>query len=147
MPGEAVIDASVAFKLIVEEEDSAIAAALIAALLDAGVTPIAPLFFPFEIANALHKRVRSGELTPTRAIDLFSELTTFGIELRSTDDLHERAIGIASRLEQGAAYDSHYLALALARDCEFWTSDRRFYRAARRLSDHARWLGDFDPEA
>ena len=40
------------------------------------------------------------------------------------------ALQLATRLNQRAIYDSHYLALAQALNCEFWTADERFYRSA-----------------
>lgn len=147
MPGEAVIDASVAVKLALQEEHSPAAEALIQSLPQVGVRMIAPLIFSFEIANALHKAAHAGAVTPADAVRRFRELSAYAIETVASDGLHERAILLASELGVGAVYDSHYLALAIERDCEFWTADWRFYRAAHRHSDHARWLGDFNPDA
>lgn len=147
MPGEAVIDASVAVKVVLPEQHSDTAKALMSALRRGGVRRLAPLFFPFEVANALHKAAYAGSTTPAAAVQLFRELNAFNIELIASDGLHERAILLASELGVGAVYDSHYLALAIERDCEFWTADWSFYRAARRHSNHARWLADFNPDA
>ena len=52
-----------------------------------------------------------------------------------------RALELASQLDQRDAYDSHYLALAEELDCDFWTADARFYRAAGSLVDRIRLLG------
>ena len=108
---------------------------------------IAPPLFPFEVANALHRRVRDGELTASEATDLFGSLRPFQIRIETADSLHERALTLAAELGQQAAYDAHYLALAEAFDCRFWTADRPFFTAAQRLTDRVRWLGDFDPDA
>ena len=147
MPGEAIIDASVAVKLVLPEQHSDTATALMSTLRRGGVRRLAPPIFPFEVANALHKTAYAGSITPVAAAQLFRELSAFDIELLAPDGLHERALLLASELGQGAVYDSHYLALAIERDCEFWTADASFYRAARRHSNHARWLPDFDPNA
>ena len=144
---EAVIDASVAVKLTLHEEHSTVAEALIRSLRRSGVRMIAPLLFSFEVANALHKAAHAGTVTPADAVRHFRELSAYAIETVAPDGLHERAILLASELGVGAAYDSHYLALAIERDCEFWTADWSFYRAARRHSNHARWLADFNPDA
>lgn len=37
-------------------------------------------------------------------------------------------------------FDAHYLALAEELDCEFWTADARFYRAATPTADRIRLL-------
>ena len=148
MPGEAVIDASVAFKLVVPEEHTAAAAMLMFTLARDGVERIAPPLFPFEVVNGLHKRVLRGGLTPASAISRFHALAPFQIQLRTTDDLHERALVLARQLGRGSSYDSHYLALALARNCEFWTADGPFYRAVQpSFPDNIRWLPDFNPNA
>ncbi|MXY36219.1 MAG: type II toxin-antitoxin system VapC family toxin [Dehalococcoidia bacterium] len=89
----------------------------------------APQLFRFEVTNALHRRVLRGELAGREAAalaeDLFADFD-FGEPLL----LHTRALEMASELRQGAAYDAHYLALAEALGCEYWTADDRFYRAA-----------------
>ena len=145
MDDEAVIDASVAFKLIVREEHTDTARSLFVVLESRDVTRIAPPLFPFEITNALHKRVMDGRLAPSAAVQAFQALASYEIELHTIDALHERALELARRMGRGASYDSHYLALALARDCEFWTADGSFFRAARQLSGKVRWLADFNP--
>ena len=70
-------------------------------------------------------------------------LSARAIEFHNPPNIHAGALRLADRLNQGAVYDSIYLALAERLDCELWTADRRFYRAARRFSDRIRWLGDF----
>ena len=148
MPDEAVIDASVAFKLILPEDHTATAAMLMFTLARDGVERIAPPFFPFEVTNGLYQRVLEGTLTPATAASRLHALAPFEIQLRTTDDLHDRALVLAYQLGRGSSYDSHYLALALARDCEFWTADGPFFRAAQpNFPDNIRWLGDFNPDA
>ena len=147
MDDEAVIDASVAVKLVIDEEYTSVSRALFVAFEDRGVARIAPPLLPFEITNALHKRVASAEMTAQAAIQGFHSLASYKIEIHTIDALHEQALELARRMGRGASYDSHYLALALARDCEFWTADDSFFRAARQLSDKVRWLADFSPGA
>ena len=52
---------------------------------------------------------------------------------------------LAWELHQPAAYDAHYLALAEILDCEMWTADDRFFRAASSTSGRVRRLADFRP--
>ena len=56
--------------------------------------------------------------------------------------IHTRAIELAGDLGQGAAYDSHYLALAEFLECDMWTADGRFYRSAGRGIERVRWIGE-----
>ena len=137
-----VVDASVAVKWLVEEVDSEEALALGDSWAEAGVQLVAPYLLPFEVANALHRRVLGEELSTQQASELVEFLLGMGIELLETPLVHVRALELASELDQRAAYDSHYLALAEELDCDFWTADARFYRAAVSTIGHVRWIGD-----
>ncbi|MCY3655233.1 MAG: type II toxin-antitoxin system VapC family toxin [Chloroflexota bacterium] len=136
-----VVDASVAVKWLVEEVDSEEAIKLGQGWAEAGVALAAPHLLPFEVANALHRRVLSEELSIDRVGVLVDFLLDMGIELFGVSALHLRALTLASELNQQAAYDSHYLVLAEELDCEFWTADARFYRAASPTVDRIRLLG------
>ena len=136
-----VVDASVAVKWLVEEVDSEEALALGDSWAEAGVKLVAPYLLPLEVANALHRRVLGEELSTQQASELVEFLLGMGIELLETALLHVRALELASEFNQRAVYDSHYLALAEELDCDFWTADARFYRAAESAVDRIRLLG------
>ena len=55
-------------------------------------------------------------------------------------NLQGRALHLANRLRQRASYDAHYLALADALGCDFWTADHQFYRVARPTARNIRWI-------
>ena len=97
---------------------------------------------PVEVSNALHRRVVRGELALVRATHLLETLLASGIDLVETPSLHSRALELASQFSQGAVYDAHYLALAETLDCDLWTADEKFYRAAGPVSGNVRWIGD-----
>ncbi len=117
-----IIDASVAFKWLVEEEDSDLAFKLV----DRGALA-APTLIHSEVANALWKAVGRGEFSVEGCAEQMAELS----RLIVTDD----SVGLAARaLELGVelahpVYDCLYLALALARDEVVVTADLRFCRA------------------
>ena len=138
-----VVDASLAFKWLVSEENSDRAHALSREWVKAGIQTAAPYLLPVEVANALHRRVARGELTVSDAARLLEYLLASGIELRDAPNLHARALQLASHLQQGAVYDAHYLALAEILGCEYWTADERFYRAASPGTPNVRWIGEF----
>ena len=138
-----VVDASVAFKWLVEEENSDKATALTRLWDDEGTQLAAPALMPFEVANALHRRVVRGDLGVEVAADLMQDLMSLGGVLHETPSLHRRALELASQLKQGSVYDAHYLALAESLGCELWTADERFYRAASPGVQDVRWIGEF----
>ncbi len=58
--GSVVVDASLAVKWLVEEDDSDKAHAVLQSWVARDVTRIAPHRMPFEVVNALHRRVLRG---------------------------------------------------------------------------------------
>ena len=138
-----VVDASLALKWFVDEEDSDEARALSRGWSASGVGIIAPYLMLAEIANALHRKVVDGQLTLESAAEILENLDNSEIEFYNAPSIHAGAARIADRLGQGAVYDSVYLALAERLDCELWTADRRFYRAAgSAFPDRIRWLSE-----
>ena len=125
-----VVDASFAVKWLIAEEFSDVALALAQSWADAGAKLAAPHLMPYEVSNALHKKVVAGDMTVEIAAQLLQNLMVYGVELYEASDLNAAAFQLATRFNQRAIYDSHYLALAQALDCEFWTADERFYRSA-----------------
>ena len=145
MNGLVVVDASVVVKWLITEEDSPIALAALKSWRTEGTRLTAPYFMLAEVADVLHQHVRRGDLSLNVAFGLLDYLMTFAIELHETSRIHHRALTLASRLNQGAAYDSHYLALAQTLDCDLWTADHRLQRTAAPLSPTVHWLGEILP--
>ena len=143
MSGTVVVDASVAVKWFVSEEYSDVASALLRSWDEREIKTVAPHLLPFEVSNALYRKVARKEISQIDASRLVANLLAVQLEFHDVSHLHARAIELAGELGQRTAYDSHYLALAEALDCEFWTADRRFYRAAGRSIDRVRWIGEF----
>ena len=142
MSGSVVVDASLAIKWLVEEDDSDKAQAILQSWVAQDVTRIAPYLMPFEVANALHRRVLRGELNVSQSALLLSRLLDSRLELHHSSSMHVRAMQLAGELRQGAAYDAHYLAPAESLDCELWTAYQRFYRAANAVIGNVRWIGE-----
>ncbi len=141
--GFVVVDASLAVKWLVREEHTDKALAILRAWHDEEVTPTAPHLLPFEVANALHRKVFRGQLSVGDSVRLILQLLGSRLELHQTSGLHARALELASELQQGAVYDAHYLALAEEFGCELWTADQRFYRAVSAHLENVHWLGEF----
>jgi predicted nucleic acid-binding protein len=109
----AVLDASVAVKLVVAEQGHAAARSLLARAGREEWTMALPEFTAVEVGNALWAKTRQRQLTPTLArdgLELFLRATARFIRVPARV-LAKDALAIA--LEYGVtAYDGSYLALA-----------------------------------
>ena len=143
MNGPIVLDASLAVKWLDEDDVSDKAHAVLQSWVAQDITRLAPHLMPFKVANALHRRVLRGELSVGDNTRMIARLLESRLELHQPPGLHVRALQLASQLNQNAAYDAHYLALAESFDCELWTANERFYRAASPSNDNVRWLWEF----
>ena len=137
-----VVDASIVVKWLIKEEHTPEALSALESWKNNGVRVSAPYFMLAEVTNALHRRVRRAELSMDTAFGMLDYLKSLGIELYETEGLHHRALELASQLNQGAVYDSHYLALAESLGCDIWTADQRLQRTAGPLSPNVHWLGE-----
>jgi predicted nucleic acid-binding protein len=114
-----IIDASVAFKWIVPEEDTDAAMALL------GPGLVAPSLILAEVGNAIGKRVRRGELAWSDTLPSDLERLSSLLDLRDEADFIGRALRIGHELNH-AIYDCVYLALAEVTGDVMVTADERF---------------------
>ena len=92
-----VVDASVAFKWLVEEEDSDNATDLARFWDDEGFQPAAPYLMLFEVANVLHRRAMRGDLEVEAAVSLMQDLLSVGVEFYHPAGLHARVLESGNR--------------------------------------------------
>lgn len=137
-----VLDASVAVKLVVEEDGSAEAARL----LD-GRALHAPSLLFIEAANALWAMTRRKILTSDEADDALNVLRSLPLTpMPDGFDPVPQALKLA-RLLDHPIYDCIYLALAIEVAAPVITADRRFLAAAKSHDDVVtlvRLLGDVE---
>ncbi|MCY3942211.1 MAG: type II toxin-antitoxin system VapC family toxin [Gemmatimonadetes bacterium] len=138
-----VVDTSIAFKLLVPEPDSHIADEIWSTWMAYGVRIAVPAVFVAELSNAMHRSIAEGETTLERGIAGLLEMLEMDLEVHDMTPLTRRALQLANLIEQGAVYDSFYLALAERLDCDLWTADNRFHRAASAHSDRVRTLTQY----
>jgi predicted nucleic acid-binding protein len=135
-----VVDASVGVKWLVAEADTEAAISLITT-----DELVAPDIFPIEVHNALATLVRRGLLMRSAAAHASAALEEdLPLLVRSTDIL-PRAFDFAIAFEH-PVYDCLYLALAVQRDAQLVTADRRFFQVVvrdGRFKDRVRLLGLF----
>ena len=137
-----VVDASVVIPCFVPERFSAAARAW----LDAADTLLAPEFLSLECADALWKKVRRQEISPSDASGALEQVLGGFIELCSSSALARRAFRLGSDLDH-PVYDCAYVALAEAEEAEFLTADRELVRRllASGSSLRAHWIGHTIP--
>lgn len=126
-----VIDASVALKWVIEEGGSAAARDLIGE--DALAAPDLLLV---ECANVLWSKARRGQISPADAAAALVAIQATPIRIVPTQAHVAAAQAIAFELDQ-TAYDSLYLAVALAERAVLVTADLAFASAAAAHPVHA----------
>jgi predicted nucleic acid-binding protein len=125
-----VIDASLAFKLILPNPRQAQFQALMTQWKQDGYGMCAPTLWVYEITSALCKVVHFGQLKPDEGARALALAQGLNVRLISPNDAQARlAFDWTMRLSRAAAYDSFYLALAETLGCELWTTDNRLYNS------------------
>jgi predicted nucleic acid-binding protein len=137
-----VVDASVALKWYLSEDDSELALAL----LDSGERLIAPDLIVAELCNAAWRLIRRGELRAGQLAIIARGVADGFTALHGSASLATRAAAIALELDH-PVYDCFYLALSETRNAPLVTADRRlilksegtpFARRTMHLSEAAR---------
>jgi predicted nucleic acid-binding protein len=121
-----VVDASVAVKWVVEEEDRNRARAL----LLAGNTLIAPAFILIEAANVLGIKVARRQMERQHAVRGLDTIKNALAECVPDEQLAAEALQIAMKLNH-PAYDCTYLACAAQRGAAFVTADKKLLNKLR----------------
>lgn len=101
-------------------------------LLESQSMLLAPDFLPLEVANALCKKERRGEMTPTQVEHALTNLGTAGLILASTAPLLVRAARLACEARH-SVYDCVYLVMALEWNARLATADVSLLRIGERL--------------
>jgi predicted nucleic acid-binding protein len=134
-----VVDASVAVKWVLDEDDHAKARRIIGTVEQV----LVPELIWAEVTNVIWRRQRQGEFTIADALDLLAELQAANVESRPIEPLAADALALAVTL-QHSVYDCVYLALAEKEGCDLVTADRRFHDRGGRspFADRVLMLGD-----
>ena len=123
MSGFFVVDASVAVKWVVPEEDTELASKLFNDATATDTHVLVPPHLPVEVTNALRKKTWRNELTTSEADRALQRF--LGLDFRRSEPpgLYKRALDLANQYDRRAVYDSHYVALAEIVGCDLWTAD------------------------
>ena len=124
-------DSSVILKLTLAEPGSVEARQLLDRWAADERPLVAPSLLAYEVTSALRMATYRERITAGQAETALEAFWDLQIELLQTPDLHRRALELAVALGLPVAYDAHYLAVAEAHGCEFWTADERLFSAVR----------------
>lgn len=141
------VDSGILLKLVLQEPDSHLAEALWQSWISAGVQPVAPQMFPFEVTAVLRKLTHRQIIQPALAKKMLTTALSIDISLQTFDGIHQRAWQLAADFNRPTAYDTHYLALAEHLDCPFWTADQRLFNAVSGKLAWVHWLGNFKQDS
>lgn len=147
MKDAVVVDASLALKWVLDEQDSFAAVHLLNSWTDQGTKLIAPALFTYEVANTLHRQAIKGKITYDEAKQGLADIYSTGILLTFLryEDTSALAMELAHDFHLPATYDAHYLALAQDEGCEYWTADTRLWNAVKGKLSWVRWFSDYQP--
>lgn len=122
MVGDLVLDASVALKWFIDEEESHKARRLMRSIKEGKVSVYVPPIFPFEVANILSlKENISSELLFSSIRSLYSLGLQSGI---NSEEFLEKSVQV-SRDFKITVYDASYVALAQDLKIDFLTADKK----------------------
>jgi predicted nucleic acid-binding protein len=139
------VDASVAAKWVLTEDDRDRALDLYNRSYAAGELLIAPPFLPIEVTNAIWRRVVQGLIDRVEASERLSLFLGFEVRLTTPPGLYQTALYLAHDFARPAVYDMHYVALAQIAGCELWTADQRLLNAVGSRLPFVRALATYSP--
>jgi predicted nucleic acid-binding protein len=142
-----VIDASVALKWRFRDEVAADEArALLEDHARGALHLLAPPLFDYEITNAFRSAVLRARLTEEEAVAALSDLRTLAIERPDFHETQHLTLRLGCQYQR-SAYDSAYLALALANRIWFFTGDLRLFNAVSAQLSWVKWIGEYRLDA
>lgn len=128
--GAYCLDTSVLVKILVPEEGSDEAAALLRNVIASGCRLIAPAFAWAEVGTTLRKKVKTGLLTEPEADTAWKRFMSLAIEYVHDPRIPELAWQISLKFGLPTMYDASFLAVCervteeSGSAVEFWTADR-----------------------
>lgn len=121
-----IVDANLTIKFLLPSEHHQQYIALFDQWKEGAYKLYAPTLWSYEVTSTLNKMIHFGLLSKENAQANLQLALQLGIDLIPPNDMLMRhALNWSQRLNRIVAYDSFYLALAEARQCELWTADKK----------------------
>ena len=138
-----VLDASVVVKVVIEEEFTDRARALVADSRRARRLLFGPANLASEVTNAIHQKATRRSITAAEADQALNQFLALPIHVFATPELYTRASLFTRAHGLNTTYDSIYVVLAQMLDAELWTDDRQLLRDVQAAAPWIRWIGDY----
>jgi predicted nucleic acid-binding protein len=138
-----VVDASVVVKVVLEEEFTDRARALIEDSRRSRRLLFGPPRLQSEVHNAIYQYLRRGQITLEEAEQVLRQSLQIPIQLYTSPELYQEAFTFAHTNRLTNTYDSQYVVLAQLLDAELWTDDRRLLNSVEASAPWVRWIGDY----
>lgn len=138
-----VVDASVAVKVVLEEEFSDRARTFIADSRRKRRPLFGPPHLASEVTNAIHQKLYRQTITEAEADQALQQFLELPIHLFATPQLYIRSSEFSRDNGLRYTYDSLYVILAQMLDAEIWTDDRQLLRDIETVAPWVRWIGDY----
>ncbi|MDP2857202.1 MAG: type II toxin-antitoxin system VapC family toxin [Bacillota bacterium] len=129
------LDTSVLVKVLVPEEGSAEATALLRRIVSGGHRLVAPAFAWAEVGTVLRKKVKAGLLSESEADARWARFLSLSIDYLEDRRIQEITWEIAAKFTLAGMYDAAFLAVSevSAEDrwnaVELWTADRELVQS------------------
>lgn len=141
-----VVDASVAAKWYLRDEEHAAPSLALLRSYQQGVTAlIAPHFIRYEVARSLLRAGQEARLSEEDARQQLEHFLRLGIHTEEDPDSRLLAAQALSRSLRVGFYDALYLALAEEAGFRFVTADAELHRRVRDDLPYVTWIGDMPP--
>lgn len=129
------LDTSVLVKVLVPEEGSAEATALLRRIVSGGHRLVAPAFAWAEVGTVLRKKVKAGLLSESEADARWARFLSLSIDYLEDRRIQEITWEIAAKFNLAGMYDAAFLAVSevsagdTCNAVEFWTADRELVQS------------------
>ncbi len=137
-----VVDASVAIKWLVLEQDSDKARAILGDAEKKRLSMLAPEILPAEVGNFLWKAVFRSGLGSKEALAQYGRFQRACPALVRISLLADSALRLALHFRR-SVYDCLYVALAARTPCDFLTADERLFNALSGFVPQVRLLREW----
>ena len=144
---DAVIDASVAVKWVLDEEHSDRADRLLTDTITTGSALIGPPHLLTESTNVLYQRRRRSDpglrISEADADLALADLLRFPLQLQDPPGLYATAFTFARTYGLRTIYDSLYVVLAQLLAVDLWTADQALLTSLGPAAPWVRFIGDY----
>ena len=96
---------------------------------------VAPFLLRYEVTNALFRSRWASQINEQQVAVALNAVFNMPIRYLLSDQIHFSALDLAERFFLTAAYDSHYLAVAMHEGTELWTADKKLYNSVSHRLD------------